>query len=127
MTNVCESTSAKSRPELRIPTAAAQTRVVSGGEVWPIQRELSRHLKYMARARISEFESSQASHAVCSPRGAATLRPILQNTASASGPQGQSTKFDLRHTLFLQLLYPMVVIIRDYRSKRHRSGHSDLS
>src|SRR5216684_546287 len=55
MTNVCASTSAKSRPELRIPTAAAQTRVVSGGEVWPIQRELSRHLKYMARARISEI------------------------------------------------------------------------
>src|SRR5258705_10722908 len=66
MTNVCASTSAKSRPELRIPTAAAQTRVVSGGEVWPIQRELSRHLKYMARARISEFESSQASQAVSS-------------------------------------------------------------
>src|SRR5260221_14102371 len=54
-------------PELRIPTAAAQTRIISGGEVWPIQRELSRHLKYMARARISEFESSQASHAVWSP------------------------------------------------------------
>src|SRR5258708_35704740 len=55
MPNVCASTSAKSRPELRIPTAAAQTRVVSGGEVWPIQRELSRHLKYMTRARISEI------------------------------------------------------------------------
>src|SRR5258708_37200494 len=64
MTNVCASTSAKYRPELRIPTAAAQTRVVSGGEVWPIQRELSRHLKYMARARISEFESYHLSHAV---------------------------------------------------------------
>src|SRR5260221_1533176 len=64
MTKVSASTSAKSRPDLRTPIAAAQTRVVSGGEVWPIQRELSRHLKYMARARISEFESSQASHAV---------------------------------------------------------------
>ena len=36
-------------------------------------------------------------------------------------------KFDLRHTLFLQLLYPVIVIIRDCRGERHRSGHSDLS
>ena len=61
------------------------------------------------------------------PAAPATLHPILQNTASASGPQGQSTKFDLRHTLFLQLLYPVVVIIRDCRGERHRSGHSHLS
>jgi hypothetical protein len=46
---------------------AAQTRMVSGGEFWPIQRELSRHLKYIARARIPEFESSHPSHAVRSP------------------------------------------------------------
>jgi hypothetical protein len=38
-----------------------------------------------------------------------------------------SPSLDLRHTLFLQLLYPMVVIIGDCRSERHRSGHSDLS
>ncbi len=55
------------RPELRIPGTAAQTRMVSAGEFWPSQRQLSRYLKYMARARISEFESSQASHAVWSP------------------------------------------------------------
>jgi hypothetical protein len=36
-------------------------------------------------------------------------------------------EFDLRHTLFLQLLYPVIVIIRDCRGERHRSGHSDLS
>jgi hypothetical protein len=29
-------------------------------------------------------------------------------------------EFDLRHTLFLQLLYPVVVIIRDCRGERHR-------
>src|SRR5258708_5664682 len=81
MTNVCASTSAKSRPELRIPTAAAQTRVVSGGEVWPIQRELSRHLKYMARARISEFESSQASHAVRSPPSPGAVAPPTRRDA----------------------------------------------
>jgi hypothetical protein len=28
-------------------------------EFWPSQWELSQHLKYMARARIPEFESSQ--------------------------------------------------------------------
>jgi hypothetical protein len=48
--------------------AAAQTGIVSGGELWPTQRELSRHLKYIARtlahARISEFESHHPSHAV---------------------------------------------------------------
>src|SRR5437667_11910665 len=43
--------------------------MVSGGEFWPIQRELSRHLKYIARARIPKFESSHPSHAVRSPSG----------------------------------------------------------
>jgi len=37
--------------------AAAQTRMVSAGGFWPSKRQLSQHLKYMARARISEFES----------------------------------------------------------------------
>src|SRR6266478_4453712 len=46
-----------SGPELRIPNAAAQTRMVSAGGFWPSKRQLSQHLKYMARARISEFES----------------------------------------------------------------------
>jgi hypothetical protein len=32
-------------------------------------------------------------------------------------------EFDLRHTLFLQLLYPVIVVIRDCRGERHRSGH----
>jgi hypothetical protein len=50
-------------PELRLPNAAAQTRMVSGGEFWPIQRELSRHLKYIARVRIPEFESDHPSQA----------------------------------------------------------------
>jgi hypothetical protein len=50
--------------ELRIPNAAAQTRMVSGGEFWPIQRKLSRHLKYIARVRIPEFESYHPSQAV---------------------------------------------------------------
>jgi hypothetical protein len=41
-----------------------QPRIVSGGEYWPGQRGLSQYFKYMARARISEFESSHPSHAV---------------------------------------------------------------
>jgi hypothetical protein len=38
--------------------------MVSAGEFWPSQLELSRDLKYMARARIPEFESDMPSHAV---------------------------------------------------------------
>src|SRR5258706_3415770 len=53
--------------ELRLANAAAQTRMVSGGPFWPNQRELSRHLKYIALERIPEFESSHPSHAVRSP------------------------------------------------------------
>jgi hypothetical protein len=47
----------KSWPELRIRSAAAQTRIVSAGRLWPGRRELSRLFKYMACARIPEFES----------------------------------------------------------------------
>jgi hypothetical protein len=54
-------------PGLRIPTAAAQTRVVSAGEFRPSRGELSRHLKHIAFAWIPEFESSHPSHAVRSP------------------------------------------------------------
>ena len=50
--------------QLGIAGAAAQTRMVSAGEFWPSQQELSRDLKYMARARIPEFESYMPSHAV---------------------------------------------------------------
>jgi hypothetical protein len=53
--------------QLGIAGAAAQTRMVSAGEFWPSQQELSRDLKYMARARIPEFESYMPSHAVVSP------------------------------------------------------------
>jgi hypothetical protein len=46
------------------PNAAAQTRIVSGGAFWPSQGELSRHLKYIARPRIPEFESHHPSQPV---------------------------------------------------------------
>src|SRR5260370_2931979 len=48
--------------------SAAQTRMVSGRQLQPQQQELSQNLKYMARGRISEFESSHPSHAVGSSR-----------------------------------------------------------
>jgi hypothetical protein len=44
--------------------AAAQTRIVSFGRRWPGRRELSHLFKYMACARIPEFESSHPSHGV---------------------------------------------------------------
>ena len=50
--------------QLGIAGAAAQTRMVSAGEFWPSQQELSRDLKYMARARIPEFESDMPSQTV---------------------------------------------------------------
>src|SRR5712691_9325342 len=58
----------KSRPELHVRNTAAQTGTVSAGELWPSKKGLSQHLKYMARARISEFESSHPSQAVRSLR-----------------------------------------------------------
>jgi adenylate cyclase len=38
--------------------------MVSAGDFWPSQQELSRYLKYMARTWIPEFESDMPSHAV---------------------------------------------------------------
>jgi hypothetical protein len=59
------------------PNTAAQTRIVSGGAFWPIRGELSQHLKYMAGARIFEFESSHASHAVSLCRRFDEIFPII--------------------------------------------------
>jgi hypothetical protein len=56
----------RSWPELRIRNAAARPRIVSGGESCPSQREFSQDFKYIACARIPEFESYQPSHAVVS-------------------------------------------------------------
>jgi hypothetical protein len=53
-----------SRPELRIHSAAAQTRTISAGTFCRSQWELSQYLKYMARSRIPEFESSHPSQPV---------------------------------------------------------------
>ena len=74
--------------QLGIAGAAAQTRMVSAGEFWPSQQELSRDLKYMARARIPEFESY--SHAVGSPgaSGPATNTGPMHTLGRKKAPRG---------------------------------------
>src|SRR5262245_26875276 len=47
------------RPKLRMASAAAQTRIVSGGELWPSRRELSQHLKYIARTCLAHAFSAR--------------------------------------------------------------------
>ena len=49
--------------------------MVSAGDFWPSQQELSRYLKYMARTRIPEFESDMPSHAVGSLPVMSDLKP----------------------------------------------------
>jgi hypothetical protein len=62
--------------------AAARTRIVSGGELWPSQRELSRHFKCIACARIPEFESYQPSQAV---QSLWAMSGLPQQTPSGGG------------------------------------------
>jgi hypothetical protein len=73
------------------PHRAAQTRLVSGGPIWPSRGELSPHLKYMADARILEFESSQPSQPVRSPRLTYECRSTTWEWA-LSGSAGRSGK-----------------------------------
>src|SRR5215831_3381997 len=51
-------------PELRIPGAAAQTRIVSKARIGLDSRKSVRSFKKIICVDISEFESSHASHAV---------------------------------------------------------------
>jgi hypothetical protein len=54
-------------PELRIPGAAAQTRMVSVARIRLDSRKSARPFKEMICGDISEFESHMPSHAVRSP------------------------------------------------------------
>jgi hypothetical protein len=83
--------------ELRIPNAAAQTRIVSGGEFWPIERELSRHLKYIARVRIPEFESYHPSHAVQSLRYESRGSRTVLGEPGGESPPGHSSRMNSAH------------------------------
>ena len=51
-------------PELRIPKAAAQTRVVSKARIWLDSRKSVRSFKGIICVDISEFESYMPSHPV---------------------------------------------------------------
>jgi hypothetical protein len=55
------------RPELRLPHAAAQTRIVSVARIRPDSRKSVRPFKGIICVDISEFESYMPSHAVGSP------------------------------------------------------------
>src|SRR5262245_5238173 len=59
--------------------------MVSAGDFWSSQQELSRYLKYMAHARISEFESDMPSQSVRSLR-ASRLLPRQRAAFTLSPP-----------------------------------------
>jgi hypothetical protein len=46
------------------PASQLKREGVSAGDFWPNRQDLSRYLNHMAHARIPEFESDMASHAV---------------------------------------------------------------
>src|SRR5262249_4096652 len=52
------------RPELRLPAPAAQTRIVSVPTVWLVARESAQFFTRIIFPDISEFESYMPSHAV---------------------------------------------------------------
>jgi hypothetical protein len=68
--------------------------MVSAGDFWPSQQELSRYLKYMARTRIPEFESDMPSHAVRSPwaSGPATNTGPLHTLGRKKAPRGSGAR-----------------------------------
>jgi hypothetical protein len=66
--------------------------MVSAGDFWPSQQELSRYLKYMARARIPEFESDMPSQPVRSPLRK-KRNPLEMPRTAAAQPAGQATEF----------------------------------
>jgi hypothetical protein len=82
-----------SGPELRIANAAAQTRMVSAGEFCPSRRELSRHLKYIALARIPEFESYHPSQTVRSLPIAKMIATLDEHSQKDLNRSGESSVY----------------------------------
>ena len=74
----------RTQPELRIPGAAAQTRVVSVAEIRLGSWESARPFKRIICDDISEFESSHPSHAV----GSLSVRSLPANLAFIPWPMG---------------------------------------
>src|ERR1700737_2109727 len=79
----------------------------------PSQRELSQHLKYIVRDRISEFESSHPSHGVGGP-----VEPIRR---CASGWENHRCRPLLLRCATRYLLRPsglvLVFFVRDHRGR----------
>src|SRR6516162_697944 len=73
---------AEPSPELRIPGAAAQTRVVSMAGIRLGSWESARAFKGIICDDISEFESSHASHAVRSPSAKMRAFAVRRNASS---------------------------------------------
>jgi hypothetical protein len=70
------------RPELRLPAPAAQTRIVSVPMVWLVARESAQFFKRIIFPDVSEFESDMPSHAV----GLSQVRsPAIVSTEWSSG------------------------------------------
>jgi hypothetical protein len=90
--------------------------MVSAGDFWPGQQELSRYLKYMARTRVPEFESDMPSHAVVlsqvrSP--AIVMHPLVYrpNTMPA-WPEQTSLLFSPRMLYFAQRRSGLTPVLR---------------
>jgi hypothetical protein len=73
------------RPELRIPHAAAQTRIVSVARIWLVSRKSVRLFQAIFCDDISEFESYMPSHAVWSLWDMSRLQNYVPEGPSASG------------------------------------------
>jgi hypothetical protein len=91
---------AEPSPELRIPAAAAQARVVSMAGIRLGSWESARAFKGIICDDISEFESSHASHAVWSPPANSLVRKESPNSEHGDwfhkrkAPPGDGAKGD---------------------------------
>jgi hypothetical protein len=80
-------------PELRIPNAAAQTRIVSKARIRLDSRKSVRSCKGIICVDISEFESYMPSHAV----GLSQVRsPAIVSTEWSSGSASSATTVETR-------------------------------
>src|SRR5712691_1060133 len=119
------------RERRRFPVGARPTRQPLQPEATGAVMEATKWLKpLVSGSRIGDRASVQAATRVNAEQalyGAFLVKGFRQRSASFSPSSvlcsiSQGTDV----TLLLQLLYPMVVIIGDCRSERHRPGYPDL-
>jgi hypothetical protein len=87
-------------PELRIPHAAAQTRIVSKARIQLDSRKSVRHFKGIICADVSEFESDMPRHAVdlCHTESGARLRTTHDSGVSVVLPTLGGTDLTTSHS-----------------------------